>query len=165
MMNPFTLFHLPEQFDLDIETLTQNYRTLVARFHPDNTAAASPFEKKQSLMMTATLNQAYHILQNPLNRAAYLLQQQGIHADAPEHTQFAPNFLIQQMMWREQLNDAKLAHDEVALNALRTEISAEQTQLHNQLAQTLNEKQYEQAANLVRQGRFLDKILQEIQAA
>lgn len=165
MHSYFQLFNLPEQFNLDLAKLEQQYHQLNIRFHPDKTATASSFEQKQAIMMAATINQAYQTLQNPLDRAAYLLQQQGINADAPEHTHFAPEFLMQQMQWREQLNDAKIAQNTSTLHALAQEIQAEQHTLYQHLANAFEQQQLQAAANLVRQGRFLAKLQQEIQAA
>lgn len=165
MSNYFTLFNIPAQFSINQEQLEATYRQLVAHFHPDKTAAASVFEQKQAVMMSATINQAYHILKNPIDRAAYLLEQHGIHADAPEHTHFAPEFLIQQMQWREQLMDAKMERDEAALTALHHEIQGEQAKLFNALEHAFAQQNHDHAAELVRQGRFLNKIQQEIQAA
>ena len=165
MSRAFQLFGLPVQFDLNAEQLHQQYRTLAAQFHPDRFAAASAFEQKQAMMMSAAINQAYEQLSHPLNRAAELLRAQNIDADAPEHTSFAPEFLMQQMQWRETLMDAQMEQDEAAMLALDTEIAAEQQTLLIQLHQAFEQQQYESAAQLVRQGRFLDKLRQEIASA
>ncbi len=165
MSNYFTLFRLPENYAIDTATLEQTYRALAAQFHPDKFAAASSFEQKQAMMMTATLNEAYRVLQNPLDRAAYLLKKQGIDADAPEHTQFAPEFLMQQMEWRETFMDAKMNNDSAALNQLAQTITAEQQHLYQQLQTAFQSEQWHQAAECVRQGRFLNKLLQEIHSA
>ena len=161
----FQLFQLPPTFDIDSETVEQTYRQLAARFHPDKFAAASSFEQKQAVMMAATLNDAYRTLLSPIDRAAYLLKSQGIDADAPEHTGFAPEFLMQQMEWREALEDGRSEHNETALLALDQEIAAEQQNLFAELSQAFATQQTEQAGQLVRQGRFLNKLRQEIQAA
>lgn len=165
MSRAFQLFGLPVQFDLNAEQLHQQYRTLAAQFHPDRFAAASAFEQKQAMMMSAAINQAYEQLSHPLNRAAELLRAQNIDADAPEHTSFAPEFLMQQMQWRETLMAAQMEQDEAAMLALDTEIAAEQQTLLIQLRQAFEQQQYESAAQLVRQGRFLDKLRQEIASA
>ena len=165
MSRAFQLFQLAPQFDVDEEQLSRQYRTLAAQFHPDRFAAASAFEQKQAVMMTAALNQAYECLSHPLNRAAELLQMQGIDADAPEHTSFAPEFLMQQMEWRETLAEARAEQDRAALAALSGETAREQQQLYGQLRGYFAAEQYEQAAQAVRQGRFLDKMRQEIRKA
>lgn len=162
MSQYFTLFRLEPQFDIDTDSLEQNYRTLAARFHPDRFASASAFEQKQAVMMSSTVNEAYRTLKNPTDRAAYLLRQQGIDADAPEHTSFAPEFLMQQMEWRETLAEARGGQDQTALTALDKEISGAQQELWQDLREAFRRQQYEDAAQLVRQGRFLDKLKKEI---
>lgn len=162
MSQYFTLFQLEPQFDIDTDSLEQNYRTLAARFHPDRFASASAFEQKQAVMMSSTVNEAYRTLKNPTDRAAYLLQQQGIDADAPEHTSFAPECLMQQMEWRETLAEARGGQDQTALPALDKEISGAQQELWRDLREAFRRQQYEDAAQLVRQGRFLDKLKKEI---
>ena len=162
MSQYFTLFQLEPQFDIDTDSLEQNYRTLAARFHPDRFASASAFEQKQAVMMSSTVNEAYRTLKNPTDRAAYLLRQQGIDADAPEHTSFAPEFLMQQMEWRETLAEARGGQDQTALTALDKEISGAQQELWRDLREAFRRQQYEDAAQLVRQWRFLDKLKKEI---
>lgn len=165
MSQYFELFQLPEQFTLDQTQLDQQYRQLAAQCHPDKFATKSAFEQKQAMMMATTINEAYRILSQPLDRAAYLLQQQGIEADAPEHTHFAPEFLMQQMEWREALEDARAEHDEQALADLSATIKAAQTTLEQQLTASFNTHAFETAAEQVRQGRFLVKLQQEISRA
>ena len=162
MSQNFTLFQLEPQYDIDTDSLEQNYRTLAARFHPDRFASASAFEQKQAVMMSSTVNEAYRTLKNPTDRAAYLLRQQGIDADAPEHTSFSPEFLMQQMEWRETLAEARGGQDQTALTALDKEISGAQQELWQDLREAFRRQQYEDAAQLVRQGRFLDKLKKEI---
>ncbi len=165
MTQYFELFQLPPAFDIDNETIEQTYRRLAARFHPDKFAAASSFEQKQAVMMAATLNDAYRTLMSPIDRAAYLLKSQGMDADAPEHTGFAPEFLMQQMEWREALEDGRSAGNEAALLKLDKEIAAEQQNLFADLGRAFASQQAEEAGQLVRQGRFLNKLRQEIKAA
>lgn len=164
-MNPFAILNLPTQFELDDHQIEHNYRTLLIRFHPDKVAAASAFEKKQAMMMSAAINQAYELLKNPLNRAAYLLEQKGINVDSHTHTQFPAEFLMQQMQWREQLNEAKITQNNTELNLLLQEITQQQQNLYQELQTALHSSDDQQAAQLIRQGRFLDKMKQEINAA
>ncbi len=165
MSQHFTLHQHEPAFDIDTAALEQTYRRLAARFHPDRHAAASAFEQKQAMMMASAVNEAYRILKNPIDRAAYLLEQHNIHADAPEHTSFPPEFLMQQMEWRETLEEARAQNNQAALRALEADIQAEQNTLLSALQTAFKQTDYHNAANLVRQGRFLNKLRQEIQAA
>lgn len=164
-INYFSLFRLPEHFLVNQQQLQENYHALAARFHPDKTVTLSAFEQKQSMMMAATLNQAYQTLNNPIDCAAYLLNLRGLNVDTPEHTQFSADFLMQQMSWRERLFNAQTSQNETELQELLNEIQAEQNQLIHQLNQLFEEEKLEEAAQLVRQARFFNKIINEVQNA
>ena len=165
MPREFQLFNLPVQFDLDPALLEQTYRQLAARFHPDKTATASAFDQKQAVMMAAAVNEAYRRLSRPLERAVLLLQAQGIQADSEERTAFDPEFLMQQMQWRETLAQAQAEQDHAALQDLQNEITQAQTALYQQLEHAFAQQDYPAAGDLVRQGRFLNKLHSEIQNA
>ena len=165
MNQHFTLFGLPETFQIDENALETRYRALAAGCHPDKFASASAFEQKQAVMMAAAVNEAYRILKNPIDRAASLLMTQIIDADAPEHTAFAPEFLMQQMQWRETLAQAQAEQDRTALQDLQNEITQAQTALYQQLEHAFAQQNYPAADYLVRQGRFLNKLHSEIQNA
>lgn len=160
--NHFSLFGLPVAFDLDAATLSATYLKLAAACHPDKFAGASAFEQRQSLMMASTVNEAYRTLQQPLDRASYLLSLHDIDADDPLHTQFEPEFLMQQMSWREALEDAQQAQDVPALLALADDVQDELSDLLTTLSTTFQKEDYNGAATLVRQGRFMDKLTQQV---
>ena len=113
-------------------------------------------------MMSSTINDAYRTLKSPIDRAAYLLKSQNIDADAPEHTSFSPEFLMQQMEWRETLMDAQIEQNHDAIRALDQEIQEVQSSLYQDLQQAFEQQDYESAAQWVRHGRFLNKLRNEI---
>ena len=162
MSQYFNLFQLEPSFNIDTEALEQSYRALTSRFHPDKFASASAFEQKQAVMMSSTINDAYRTLKSPIDRAAYLLKSQNIDADAPEHTSFSPEFLMQQMEWRETLMDAQMEQNHDAIRALDQEIQEVQSNLYQDLQQAFEQQDYESAAQWVRHGRFLNKLRNEI---
>ena len=164
MSQYFQLFNLPEQYPLDTAALEQRYRALAAQFHPDKHTTANPFEQKQALMMSATLNQAYATLKSPIDRAAYLLQQHNINPDDPHNTQIDPEFLMQQMQWREALANAKIDNNQDKIQQIKQEVQQNYQQLLVQLQQQFEQQDYANASHNVRQGRFLNKLLREIQA-
>ena len=162
MSQYFNLFQLEPSFNIDTEALEQTYRALAARFHPDKFASASAFEQKQAVMMSSTINDAYRTLKSPIDRAAYLLKSQNIDTDAPERTSFSPEFLMQQMEWRETLMDAQMEQNHDAIRALDQEIQEAQSNLYQDLQQAFEQQDYESAAQWVRHGRFLNKLRNEI---
>ena len=58
-----------------------------------------------------------------------------------------------------------MENDAAALKTLENEITAEAEKLFADLQQAFADKRHEEAAQLVRQGRFFDKLLREIRQA
>ena len=52
------------------------------------------------------VNEAYQRLKDPLKRAAYLCELHGAPIDAENNTAMPADFLMQQMEWREALDEA-----------------------------------------------------------
>ena len=106
----FALFELQPSFNLALDQLAVRYRELARGVHPDRFADASEREQRLALEQSASLNEAYQTLKNPPKRARYLLALQG--GELPlEVTVHDPEFLMQQMQWREDLDDAQGAED------------------------------------------------------
>lgn len=66
MSNPFTLFDLPVQFQLDNAQLSERYLALQKLLHPDNFAASSATEQRLAMQKSAEINDALHILKDPI---------------------------------------------------------------------------------------------------
>lgn len=114
--NFFTLFDIPVSFDVDRDKLANHYRDLQQTVHPDKYATASSQERRLSLQNAATINEAYHVLKNPLQRARYLLELHGVPLNDETDTSMDAEFLMEQMTFRETLAEIPDAGDPV--NAL-----------------------------------------------
>ena len=162
-MNYFELFGLNPQFSIDLAKLESNYRAIQATSHPDRFVTRTSAEKLQS-MQTATLaNEAYLSLKSPALRASYLLDLQGIDAVHETNTHMPHDFLMQQMEWREAMDDAKHAKDVLALENLLAEMQAEAKQLQENLADLFDTTQNLSAAtDETRKLIFIDKVCADI---
>lgn len=105
--NYFDLFKLPISFEVDLKGLSERYRSLQNSVHPDRFANASDMERRLSVQQSARINEAFQTLKNPLSRAKYLLEINGIDMNADTDTQMDPQFLMQQMELRESLGEVK----------------------------------------------------------
>lgn len=74
----FALFGLPCQFDIDADQLERHYLALQRVIHPDRFIDASAQDRLTAATKAATLNQAYHVLKNPILRAAAYLEAKNI---------------------------------------------------------------------------------------
>lgn len=135
--NDFVLFGLPEQFGLDRANLDARWRRLQASAHPDRFAAEGAAAQRLAMQWSVRINQAYRRLREPLTRAAYLCELRGAPIAAHSNTAMPGEFLMQQMAWREALDEAD---NDAALAALDVEVRAAEADLLAQLATLLDEQ-------------------------
>jgi len=164
--NHFDLFGLPMAFALDLSRLDQAYRDIQAQIHPDRFAHACEAEQRLSMQWTTRVNEAYQTLKKPFERAHYLLRLQGVDAMDPKNTAMPADFIMQQMAWREALAEATQARNLDALGALEQELRTQARALQAELARLIDdEKNYPRAGETLRKVRFMDKLLEEVDAA
>jgi molecular chaperone HscB len=78
--NYFDFFGLPHKLNLDGKDLESRFYALSKQWHPDRFARAGPAERRKSEDATATLNDGYRTLKDPVSRAEYLLKEHGFNA-------------------------------------------------------------------------------------
>jgi molecular chaperone HscB len=163
--NHFELFALPMRFGIDGERLDQAYRGIQAEIHPDKFAHAGDAEQRLSMQWSTRVNEAYQTLRKPFERARYLLQLHGVDAMDAKNTSMPADFLMQQMEWREALQDAQTNRDMAALQSLERDLKSYSKVLQGHLASLLDEhNNYAEAGDVLRKVRFMDKLLEEIDA-
>lgn len=164
--NFFELFGLNARYRIDSAQLEQHYRTLQAQVHPDKFAHLSEAERRVSMQWSTRVNEAYQTLSNPVQRARYLLSLHGVDTQEETNTAMPADFLMQQMEWREAIEEAQQARDEIALTELEARLQREMHELQHQLAAKIDdEHRYPAAAEAVRKLKFLEKLAEEIGSA
>ncbi|MSP86745.1 MAG: Fe-S protein assembly co-chaperone HscB [Methylotenera sp.] len=165
-LNYYQLFYLQPLFNIALKTLETNYRQIQSEAHPDRFVTATATEKLASMQLATLANEAYQTLKNPASRAKYLLELHGINAINESNTSMPTDFLMQQMQWRETLEDASMAHDISTLEALLSEMQAEAKSLQADLSLWFDErKDYANACETTRKLIFIDKVCADIQQA
>ena len=143
--------------------LEKAYRDIQSQVHPDRFAHAGDAERRASLLWTTRVNEAYRILKSPVQRGKHLLELHGVDVAFETNTAMPPEFLMQQMELREELEAAK---DAKALDALRSSLVKQKRVLENTIAETIDaKKDYKAAADLVRKLQFLHRLDEEIDEA
>ena len=102
----FELFGLPQQFDTDTNALDHTWKQLQKQVHPDQFSAQGAADKRLAMQWSVRVNEAYQRLKHPVKRAAYLCQLRGVPVNAEHNTSMPAEFLVQQMQWREELEDS-----------------------------------------------------------
>ncbi|WP_246795395.1 Fe-S protein assembly co-chaperone HscB [Burkholderia perseverans] len=158
----FELFHLPAQFALDAGALDTAYRAVQSQVHPDRFAAAGDAQKRIAMQWATRANEAYQTLRDPLKRAIYLLSLRSVDVGAENNTAMEPAFLMQQMEWREAIEDAAGAKNVPALDALLAELRDEKRARFDKLAALLDSGSDQGAAEAVRQLMFIERVAAEV---
>jgi len=162
MEDHFALFQLKPVFAIDAAQLDAAYRELQARVHPDKFAAATDAEKRVAMQWATRANEAYQTLKHPLKRASYLCEMHGVDLGIESNTTMPTAFLMQQMTWREALDDARDTRNLAALEALESELSAVRKQQLQVIETHLDAGQFNQAGEQVRQLMFIEKFGDEV---
>lgn len=163
-MNPFALFDLPVDFHFDNAQLSERYLSLQKSLHPDNFAHCSAQEQRLAMQKSAEINDALQILKDPISRAdAIIAIHTGEQQDLEQKSSKDMAFLMQQMEWREQLEQIESQRDNQQLALFYTEIEQEQQQILVQLSESLIHQKWQQAVEINDKLRFIKKLIQEIE--
>lgn len=156
----FALFAVPRQFAQDATALDARWKTLQRQAHPDKFAAQGAVAQRVAMQWSVRINEAYQRLKDPLRRAAYLCELAGMPVHAHTNTAMPAPFLMQQMEWREALEDAD---NLPALEALQIAVEKERTRLLQACALHIDgNANWVQAVADVRALMFMDKFLHDL---
>ena len=105
MTNYFQSFDLTPSFAIDQAALEARYEQLMVLCHPDKFAGAATFEQRAAAKRAADVNEAYGVLRHAVRRAGHLLELHGVDLQELERQPASPDFLFEQMMLRERVQD------------------------------------------------------------
>jgi len=145
MFDPFATLGFERSYSLDVTALEKRYFEEQKKSHPDRFALVSGIEKEDALRKSTTLNQAYLILKDPLQRAAFLLKVRGV-----EPLSHDPLFLGKVMMWNERLE----AGEDLAL-----ELQHEEEKLFKDLETAFEEENDEKAQVSLYRLTYVQKLM------
>ena len=162
MQNHFELFHLPQQFAVDMTALDKAYREVQNQVHPDKFVSGTDAEKRVAMQWATRANEGYQTLRNPLRRASYLCELHGVDLQMESNTAMPMAFLMQQMEWREALDAARSERDIAALAQLDTDLKKAVQSTLSGISAQFDQRDFAAAALDVRKLMFLDKLNEEI---
>jgi molecular chaperone HscB len=105
-MDHFARLGLPAALDLDARVLDKAYFAGQRQWHPDRFVSKPPAERARASVEAAALNDAYRTLKDPLGRAVYLAELNGVELPGDGKTIDDPELLMEAMEAREELHDA-----------------------------------------------------------
>lgn len=128
----FETFGLPKVYDLDVKQLEQTFFNLQKTMHPDRYGQKSSTEQDFSRSNSTYLNVAYRTLKDPISRAKYLLQLEGVKALDERSKTADPALLMEVMELREEVEEsgsaenlrALMARNQRAMEGVKEELTA-----------------------------------------
>jgi len=158
----FELFGLPQQFAQDRVAIDARWKELQREAHPDKFAAQGAAAQRVAMQWSVRINEAYQRLKDPLKRAAYLCELQGVPVNAENNTAMPAEFLMQQMEWREALDDVASSEDLDDISDQITRSRREMLQKCEQLLDVAHD--YPGAVAQVRALMFVERFARDIEA-
>lgn len=158
----FALFGVPRRFRLDRAALDARWKQLQRLAHPDRFAHQGAAAQRIAMQWSVRINEAYQRLRDPLRRAAYWCELQGVPIEAESNTAMPADFLLQQMQWREALDEARTPED---VEALLQAVEAERRERLDALADVIDVRADAQAAVAqVRALMFIERFADALHA-
>lgn len=158
--NDFTLLGLPQRFAQDRSLIDTRWRELQAQVHPDRFAAEGAASQRIAMQWAVRVNEAYQRVRDPLKRAAYLCELKGVPINAENNTAMPTGFLVQQMAWREALDEAASLSD---VEALADAVASHRKQALERLHDTLDaDADFLAAAQQVRALMFVERFAEAV---
>jgi len=157
----FELFGLPTTWAQDRSAIDARWKELQREAHPDKFAAQGAAAQRVAMQWSVRINEAYQRLKDPMRRAAYLCELHGAPIQAESNTAMPGAFLVQQMEWREALEEASSESD---LDALHDEVEEARRDSLIHCGQLIDEQQdYAAAAQQVRALMFIARFADDIE--
>lgn len=157
----FELFGLQQQFAQDRAQLDARWKDLQREAHPDKFSAQGSAAQRVAMQWSVRINEAYQRLKDPLKRAAYLCEINGHAVNAENNTAMQADFLMQQMQWREALDEATSIAE---LSELQRAVNQSRQTYLDSLARLIDlEHDFSEAVSQVRALMFIERFVRDVE--
>ena len=163
----FALLGLPRAYAIDERRLKASFRAIARGVHPDRFGDAAEEVRSLATRLSAEVNQAFYVLSDPIRRADYLLEMAG-GPSAAELREVPDDFLADVMMLREEIDQAKTADDDCAMQRHRGSIATRRRDTLQQIAALaesvagLDESKRRALRRLLNSMKYYDNLLTEL---
>ncbi len=167
-MNYFELYNIPVSFHPDLAVVKKQFYILSRQYHPDFFGASGEEQKTASLELTAQVNKAFKIFQDPDAIIQYILSLHNL-IEAEEKYQLAPQFLMEVMDLNEQVME--LDHQNTAAkNSIQSSLNHLKALIYEPVKSIManykegitTEKELLQVKDYYYKKKYLDRIEEEI---
>ena len=163
----FQIFQVEPKFDLDMETVKQQYRYIQALTHPDKFSSASDKEQEFSHQISSLVNRGWKTLQSPYSRGKYLLKikryTSATRSGQYNHSMNANSreFLQLIVEWNEILEDAS-SENAQSLQSLREKLLNARHGLLENVSKYFETDEFDKVDDCLAQLKYLDNISEKL---
>jgi molecular chaperone HscB len=160
--NDFELFGLAPKFVQDRKAIDARWKELQREVHPDKFVVQGAVAQRLAMQWSVRINEAYQRLKDPLKRAAYLCELNAVPVNAENNTAMPTEFLMQQMEWREALDEVGGSSE---IDDLGEQVQCARRDVLQTFEQLLDiEHDYPKAVQQVRILMFIERFERDVQA-
>lgn len=151
-MNYFEIFNLEISANINFDELETKYLAFQQQFHPDK-ATTKDIEK------SILLNEAFDVLKNPIPRLSYILKLNGI--DILDDSK-APKVDSKTLGEIWELQEELMESSDEEKQKLKSDLKVKVKNLLDEVAKEINQKNFEQASQILIRTKYFDKILKDL---
>jgi molecular chaperone HscB len=160
-MDHFARLGLPAALDLEPASLDRVYFARQREWHPDRFVGRPPEERAKASTEAAALNDAYRTLKDPLSRAIYFAELNGVALPGDGKTIDDSELLMEAMEAREALHEAATA---TAVDALAAQARRDMQEALAGLGGLFLANDKPAIRKALLRLRYLDKFAEEARA-
>lgn len=161
--NYFELFGLDINFDVDKALLQEKQQKLQAEYHPDRFVNSNDQDKRLSVQQASWINEAFQTLSNPVKRARYMLEINGLDLNDETETTSDTVFLMEQLELREQLDECRSHQDPLSrCEQIETSLKSRLQLLSDEFVENYSAGKLEVARLISRKMQFIRRIQEQV---
>ncbi len=166
-MNYFQLYNIHVSLSVNSAELKQKFYQLSRQYHPDFFANATEAEQAEVLEKSSQINKAFKTFSSQEETIKYVLHLKGLLAD-DEKFALPPAFLMDMMELNEQLMDAQMEENKLAIDSLQLAVKAKQNEAYEAVKEivehykedTTTQKELLQVKEYYYKQKYLQRILE-----
>jgi molecular chaperone HscB len=165
----FSFFGIPRKLSVDTADLQSRFYSLSRKFHPDRFARGTVADQQHALDATALINDAYRVLRDPIQRAEYLLAQEGFDIGEQRSKNVPPelleevfelNMLLEETPERDELERAR-----TKFQSMQAETDEELSSLFESYDASEDRKVLQGIRGVLNRRRYIQNLVRDVEKA
>lgn len=173
MIDYFEIFGIPRRLSLSVDDLQQRYYRLSRELHPDRCMNKPAAEQQRALDMSSALNDARRTLQDPIQRANYLLSLEGFDIGEQKSKDVPPelleevfelNMALEEMRGGDDSARPQLEQAEANFAKMMGDVDAQLRSLFEKYDAAPERETLSEIRGVLNRRKYIQNLLSEVQS-